>query len=61
MMHTERVTENYSPRPGQMATRTLWIAYPSHVGAYGHVADRITRASGVGRTRREALADAESS
>jgi hypothetical protein len=32
---TEKVTENYQPRPGQMATRTFWAAYPPHVAGYG--------------------------
>ncbi len=58
MLHTEKVTQNYQPRPGQMATRTFWIAYPEHVAGYGHMSDRISRAAGQGRTRREALAAA---
>lgn len=58
-MTAEKVTENYQPRPGQMAARTYWIAYPGHVAAYGHQADRIARAAGTGRTRKAALADAE--
>ncbi len=58
MLHTEKVTQNYQPRPGEMATRTFWIAYPDHVAGYGHMSDRISRATGQGRTRREALAAA---
>ncbi len=58
MLNTEKVTQNYQPRPGQMATRTFWIAYPDHVAGYGHMSDRISRATGQGRTRREALASA---
>jgi len=54
-LDTEKVTENYQPAPGQMATRTFWIAYPAHVAAYGHMEDRITRAYGVGKTRKAAL------
>ena len=55
---TEKVTENYQPRPGQMDTRTFWIAYPAHVAAYGAMSDRIARAYGSGSTRREALESA---
>lgn len=58
-MDTEKVTENYQPQPGQMATRTFWIAYPPHVAAYGHVSDRISRAAGTGETRKAAIAAAE--
>ncbi len=54
-MQTEPVKENYQPRPGQMATRTFWIAYPSHVAGYGRMSDRISQAAGRGATRREAL------
>jgi hypothetical protein len=58
-LETEKVTENYQPEPGQMDTRTFWIAYPSHVAGYGHTEDRISRATGRGKTRKAALADAE--
>ena len=57
-METEKVTENYQPRPGQMDTRTFWIAYPAHVAGYGHMSDRIARAAGRGKTRKTALEDA---
>jgi Ribbon-helix-helix protein, copG family len=57
-LETEKVTENYQPEPGQMDTRTFWIAYPSHVAGYGHTGDRISRATGRGKTRKAALADA---
>lgn len=57
-MLTEKVTENYQPRPGQMDTRTFWIAYPAHVLTYGHMSDRIARAAGRGKTRKAALAAA---
>jgi hypothetical protein len=57
-LETEKVTENYQPEPGQMDTRTFWIAYPSHVAGYGHTEDRISRATGRGKTRKAALADA---
>lgn len=60
-LETEKVTENYQPRPGQMGTRTFWIAYPAHVAAYGHMSDRIARAAGTGKTRKAALEDAASS
>lgn len=56
---TEKVTENYRPRPGQIGTRTFWVAYPGHVAAYGHMSDRISRSAGSGRTRRAALAAAQ--
>ncbi len=57
MTHTtEKVTRTYQPRPGQVAERTFWIAYPDHVAAYARTDDRISRATGRGRTRREALA-----
>jgi len=59
-LDTEKVTENYQPRPGDMATRTFWIAYPPHVAGYGRMGDRISRAWGSGRTRKAALADAAS-
>ena len=52
---TEKVTEPYQSRPGQVENRTFWIAYPRHVADYGSVDDRISRALGVGDTRREAL------
>ncbi len=55
-MHTEKVSQNYQPRPGRMATRTFWIAYPDHVASYARMADRISRATARGRTRREVLA-----
>jgi len=55
---TEKVSENYQPRPGQMDTRYFWIAYPPHVMNYGHEEDRISRAWGSGKLRREALAEA---
>ena len=55
---TEYVSENYQPRPGQMDTRYFWVAYPDHVAAYGHMDDRISRASGRGDTERAALDDA---
>ena len=58
---TEKVSENYQPRPGEMSTRSFWIAYPDHVSAYGHASDRIARATGRGKTRKAALADAEAS
>ena len=54
-----RVTENHRTSPTQCGTRTYWIAYPDWVAAYGHAGDRITRAWGTGRTRKEALANAE--
>lgn len=54
----EQVSENYQPRPGQMDTRTYWIAYRPHVVTYGHVEDRISRALGAGDTEAEALAAA---
>lgn len=54
----ERVSENCQPRPGQMDTRYFWVAYPEHVAGYGHVDDRISRAWGSGKTKREALANA---
>ena len=57
-LETEKVTENYQPEPGQMDTRTFWIAYPAHVAGYGHMGDRIARATGKGKTRKAALADA---
>jgi hypothetical protein len=57
-LFTEHVTENYQPAPGQMDTRTFWIAYPGHVAAYGHEKDRISRAWGVGDTEAAALAAA---
>jgi hypothetical protein len=56
---TEKVSENYQPRPGEMGTRSFWIAYPAHVSAYGHASDRIARATGRGETKKAALADAE--
>jgi hypothetical protein len=58
-LDTEQVTENYRPAPGQMATRTFWIAYRPHVAGYGHMSDRITRALGAGETPAAALAAAE--
>ena len=58
---TEKVSENYQPRPGEMSTRQFWIAYPAHVSAYGHASDRIARAAGRGKTKKAALADAEKS
>lgn len=60
-LHAEKVSENYQPRPGEMDTRTFWIAYPEHVAAYGHTSDRIARATGSGKTRKAALAAAEAS
>jgi hypothetical protein len=51
----EQVSENYQPRPGQMDTRTYWIAYPPHVAGYGHMEDRVARALGVGDTKAAAL------
>ena len=56
--YTEHVSEPYQPEPGQADTRQYWIAYRPHVAGYGHQADRISRASGVGATEAEALADA---
>jgi hypothetical protein len=58
MLYAEKVTENYQPRPGQMDTRTFWIAYPPSVAAYGHTSDRISRAWGAGKTRKAARAAA---
>ena len=57
----EKVTQNCQPRPGQMGTRTFWVAYPEHVAAYGHAADRIARAAGEGSTRKAAITAAEAS
>ncbi len=37
----------------------FWIAYAPHVAAYGATSDRIARATGTGKTCREALANAE--
>lgn len=54
-LDTELVTENYEPRPGQMAARTFWVAYPPHVAGYGHMQDRISRAAGRGPTKAAAL------
>lgn len=54
----EQVSENYQPRPGQMDTRTFWIAYAPYVAGYGHREDRIARAIGTGESREEALANA---
>ncbi len=54
-LHTEKVTQNYRTADGNMGTRTFWIAYPDHVAGYGHMSDRISRATGQGRTRRDAL------
>jgi hypothetical protein len=51
-LETEKVTGNYQPAPGQMGTRTFWIAYPPHVADYGHVDDRIARAAGRARPGR---------
>jgi hypothetical protein len=58
-LHTEKVSQNYEPRPGQMVTREFWIAYPDHVLALGSMEDRISRSWGRGLTEAEALADAE--
>ena len=58
-LETEKVTENYQPEPGQMDTRTFWIAYPAHVAGDGHMSDRIARATGRGKTRKAALEDAQ--
>lgn len=54
-LETEKVSENYQQRPGVMASRKFWIAYAPHVAAYGHMSDRISRASGRGKTAAEAL------
>ena len=59
LLHTELVQENYQPAPGQMDTRTFWIAYPDHVLSYGHQHDRISHAWGRGATEQEARAAAE--
>lgn len=56
---TEHVSENYQPRPGQMDTRYFYVAYPPLFVAYGHEEGRISRAWGTGKTRSEALANAE--
>jgi hypothetical protein len=58
IFETEQVSENYQPRPGQMGTRTFWIAYPPWVASYGHMEDRISRALGTGDSKEEALAAA---
>ena len=55
---TEEVTENYQPAPGQMGSRTFWIAYLPHVASFGHTGDRIAHAAGRGETRDAALAAA---
>lgn len=55
---TEQVSENFQPRPGQMDTRTFWIAYPAHVASYGHETDRISRAWGHGDTEQQAIDNA---
>ncbi len=53
----EKVTENFELYPGQMSARNIWIAYPARRGieGLGHQIDRISRAWGVGHTRKEAL------
>ncbi len=57
-LYVEKVTQNYQPHPGQMATRTFWITYPAHVAGYARMSDRISRATSQGRTRRDAIAAA---
>ena len=46
-LHTEKVT-----RPDG---EKVWIAYPDHVLAYGRSEDRLSRATGIGATKRDAL------
>lgn len=53
-LETEKIRENT-----RRGTRTYWVAYPAWVASYGHASDRASRAWGAGRTRAEALADAE--
>ena len=56
---TEKVSQGIQIRPGVYGSETFWIAYTPNVAAYGHEADRISRAWGKGDLRREALAAAE--
>jgi hypothetical protein len=56
-LDTEQVEQAYAdPRGGaNVENRRFWIAYPSHVAAYGHTGDRISRAWGSGPTKEAAL------
>ena len=56
---TEKVSQGVQIRPGEYGSATFWIAYPPNVAAYGHDDDRISRAWGTGKLRRDALAAAE--
>ena len=60
-MTAEKITENVAWNNGShagMTTQTSWIAYPNHVGTYGRMCDRVSAATGRGKTRRAALAAA---
>ena len=57
----EKITENVAWNNGTHAgvsTQTSWIAYPEHIGNYGRMSDRVSAATGRGKTRRAALAAA---
>ena len=54
MLMTEKVSEDYEPRPGVVSTRTFWIAYPDWVAGLGSMQDRISRAIGQGGTSKVA-------
>ena len=56
---TEKVSQGIQIKPGVYGSETFWIAYPPNVAAYGHDDDRISRAWGTGKLRRDALAAAE--
>jgi hypothetical protein len=56
---TEKVEQGVQIEPGVYGSETFWIAYPPHILAYGHEADRIAAAWGRGKLRRDALAEAQ--
>lgn len=55
--YLERVWEVYQrdDGSGDIANRDFWIAYPLHVGPYGAMTDRTSRADCRGEPRREAF------
>ena len=55
---TEHVEQPYNDGHGAVTLEHFWIAYPEHVRAYADTDDRISRAAGRGKLKRDAIASA---